>query len=148
MAHEFCGTHFLHTSHFPPLSLSLSPLFPSLTSYFPPSLPLLPQVYSSYTDNKDRLAEVVYEWYGSMRTVTWADVAGTCRKIGYYDLADSLEKAYDTGGLHTCSLLLCEVYRNHNQLCYLLYLLLVLSKCTYSSLQLSLLPFCRSPSLP
>ena len=92
MAHEFCGTHFLHTSPF------LSPS-PSLFSHFllPPPSPSLPQVHSSYTDNKDRLAEVVYEWYGSMRTVTWADVAGTCRKIGYYDLADSLEKAYDTG---------------------------------------------------
>ena len=129
-----------HISYIPPTF----PLSPSLFSHFllPPPSPSLPQVHSSYTDNKDRLAEVVYEWYGGMRTVTWADVAGVCRKIGHYDLADSLEKAYDTGGLHTCSLLLCEA----------LYTKTTINSATYciccwcfSSVHTH---FCNSPSLP
>ena len=56
---------------------------------------------SNYEEDKDRLAEVVYEWCSRVQNIRWGDVAAMCRNIGHSDLANALDKVYQTGQLHS-----------------------------------------------
>ena len=66
------------------------------------------QINAELSDDREKLAEVIFHWLEQMSSVTWADIASLCKQTGFNELSAAIVKAYESGkkyssgSSHTC----------------------------------------------
>ena len=55
------------------------------------------QINADLTEDSEKLAEVVFRWMEQKTFVTWAEIAHLCKLIGFHELSEALNKAYESG---------------------------------------------------
>ena len=55
------------------------------------------QIDAQLSDDREKLAEVVFRWLEQMSSVTWADIASLCKQTGFNELSAAIVKAYESG---------------------------------------------------
>ena len=55
------------------------------------------QIDAQLSDDREKLAEVVFRWLEQVSSVTWADIASLCKQTGFNKFSAAIVKAYESG---------------------------------------------------